>query len=56
MWVPFRVWPTDYVALCGSPVGWYLRRGTELDMRKTFKTHRQAWAVCRRLNQQEVES
>lgn len=49
-WVPFYIAPWDYSALKGTPVGWYLRDGSNLDLRKTFKSRRQAWAVCRRLN------
>jgi hypothetical protein len=49
MWVPFPIHPWDYLAH-SVKVGWYLRQGSTLDMRKTFKSRRQAWAVCRRLN------
>ena len=52
MWVPFHITERDFASMMGVQLGWYIRNGVTVDTRKIFKTHRQAWAVCRRLNRE----
>lgn len=49
-WVPFHSNGNLYLKGKLQPVGWFIRKGTEVNTSQLFNTKREAFGCCKRLN------